>query len=130
MTPNDFIKGQPILASALNWMMAQCKKVDRIQGVAPIEVSNTSNGILIRLAGRPAGGVAASIVTTAITACSGTTAGAGQVQRYNDDGTTNGDPVDVKNWYTSTGTVATDAHCTIGFDGSDWWLIDYDCPGS
>ncbi len=82
-------------------------------------------------------GTLEAIVTTAITACSGTTYGAGEAQIYIDDpddpdnaiaDPAYPDPVAVKNWLVSSGTVAIGKHVNIGWRNGGWRLISGDCP--
>lgn len=81
-------------------------------------------------------GVLEAVVTTAITACSGTTYGTGQAQiKIDNDAGTDAiddpsypDPVDVKNWLVSSGTVAIGKHVNVGWRNGGWRLISGDCP--
>lgn len=79
-------------------------------------------------------GVVDAIVTTAITAASGTTYGSGACQIYidNNNGTAITDPaypspVSVLNWSQNTGTIAVNTHVEIGWRNGGWRLIVKDC---
>lgn len=86
----------------------------------------------------PSPAVYNAIVTTPITACSGTTLGTGMVQLYFPDDTgsdtliadANGDDgagnCVCKNWYANSGTVAANIHCKVisGPNGLELWTWD------
>lgn len=79
-------------------------------------------------------GVLEAIVTTAITAASGTTYGTGAAQIKVDDGSgaaiddpTYSVPVTVMNWYTGSGTVAINTHIFICWRNGGWRLLGADC---
>lgn len=127
-TPDDFAKGKPILASSLNWLMRQCKKVDRIQGVAPIEVVNTSNGILIRLATKLFE-VRIGQTSGTISARSGTAAGSGSVVLQSFDGTnlSAGETVTAYLFSAASGGIPSGKYCVVARLLSHWWVIAVEC---
>lgn len=129
LTPNDFVKGQPILASSLNWLMAACKKVNNIKGVAPIEVTNNSTGITIRLADTPLQ-FAIGTTSTAITARSGTGPGSGSVVLQAFDGTNlSATPETVTAYLFSaaTGGIASGKYCVVARILGYWWIVAAEC---
>lgn len=78
-------------------------------------------------------GTLEAIVTTPITAASGTTYGTGAAQIYIDSsgaGISDGaypNPVTVLNWYTGSGTVANGTHIFISYRNGGYRLVGADC---
>lgn len=76
-----------------------------------------------------------AIVTSAISAASGTSFGAGEVQLYYaDDQTssaltqdTDDAAVPVQNWYTNSGTIAIGTHVIVISISGALWLLGCDC---
>lgn len=75
-----------------------------------------------------------AIVTSAITAASGTTYGSGAAQIYidNDSGVAIEDPsypspVTVLNWYQNSGTIAIGTHVKLNFRNGKWEFLGGDC---
>ncbi len=80
-------------------------------------------------------GLIPAIVTTAITACSGTTPGTGNAQLYyraTPDATSatadaDNASVTVLNWYTSSGTIAVGKHINVYWWSNAYWFANGDC---
>lgn len=76
-------------------------------------------------------GTVRAIVTTAITACSGTTPGTGaaDIWRRQVDGTmAMTENVPVANWSQTSGTVAIGLHVLICWCDAEWEFVVRDCP--
>lgn len=76
-----------------------------------------------------------AVVVTAISQASGTSFGTGNVQLYYpstpDTSALTADvdnaSVPVRNWYTTSGTIATGKHCAVMSMGGAMWLLSWDC---
>jgi hypothetical protein len=88
--------------------------------------------------GAPSFSLLAGVVTTAISQASGTSWGSGNAQFYYQDADPDGsssslsaDPdftsVVVRNWYTTSGTVAVGKHCWCAAYSGAMWLMVWEC---
>lgn len=76
-------------------------------------------------------GIMCAIVTTPITACSGTSPGSGGVSIWRPiEGVMveTDTLVPVSNWSVSSGTVPNDTHVMIGWSSGVYFLVSRDCP--